>query len=316
MLWPICGQRILQEQMFRLTIILFTLLYIKHVYSQNAIESVPIDLVDNLIFVDVFINEHNEPLHFLFDTGAGITVIDSNISVKIKLNISDTISIGTAGKTIKSELSELNRVRLGKMLILDNVSIAVLDLSHLSKYLKTNVDGVIGNELLQNLVTETNIDAMKMCFYNFENYKYKGNGTPYELIGLESGHLGIPFEIIVRKESSPIKMTFKIDTGADNYLTFHNETVMTYNLLDKSRRLKPKQGFGAEPTVSKNLSGKISKAEFCGKTFKNVPVVFEVDPLNSISKRLANGLVGQSVLIKFNITYNLNGGLAYFDGRE
>jgi hypothetical protein len=302
--------------MYKLAIILFTFLYSKHVYSQNAIESVPIDLVDNLIFVDVFINEHNEPFHFLFDTGAGITVMDSNISAKIKLNISDTIPIGTAGKTIRSELSRLNRIRLGKMLILDDVSIAVLDLSHLSKYLKTNVDGIIGNELLQNLVIETNIDSLKMSFYRFLNYRYEGNGTPYELIGLESGHLGVAFEVLVRKESSPIKMIFKIDTAADNYLTFHNETVITYNLLEKTRRLKSKQGFGADPTVSKNISGKISKAKFCGKTFKNVPVVFEVDPLNSTSKRLANGLVGQAVLIKFNITYNLHDGLAYFDERK
>lgn len=302
--------------MFRLVIILITVLYSQQVYSQKAIESVPIDLVGNLIFVDVFINELNEPLHFLFDTGAGITVIDSSISSKVKLNISDTISIGTAGKTIKSELSRLNRVRLGKVLILDEVSIAVLNLSHLSKYLKTKVDGIIGNELLQNLVTETNIDALKMSFYRFENYKYEGNGTRHELIGLESGHLGVPFEIVVEEKSSPIKMIFKIDTAADNYLTFHNETVLAYNLLDKIGRLKSKQGFGADATVSRNLSGKISKAKFCGKIFKKMPVVFEVDSLNSISKRLANGLVGQSVLINFNITYNLNEGLAYFAGRN
>lgn len=301
--------------MVRLAIILFSVLYSKHVHGQSAIESVPIDLVDNLIFVDVFINEHDEPLHFLFDTGAGITVIDSNSSAKIKLSISDTISIGTAGKTIRSELSKRNQVRLGKMLILDSVSIAVMDLSHLSKYLKTDVDGIIGNELLQNLVTETNIDALKMSFYNFASYRYTGNGTPYELIGLESGHLGIPFEIVVHKGSSPIKMIFKMDTAADNYFTFHNEAVTKYNLLESNRRLKPKQGFGADATVSKNLSGKIAKAEFCGATFRNLPVVFEVDPLNSTSKRLANGLVGQSVLIKFNITYNLNGGLAYFQRR-
>lgn len=302
--------------MFRVAIILFTVLCSQHGYSQRAIESVPIDLVDNLIFVDVFINEHSEPFHFLFDTGAGITVMDSSISAKIKLNISDTIPIGTAGKTIKSALSELNQVRLGKMLILDDVSIAVMDLSHLSKYLKTNVDGVIGNELLQNLVTEANIDELKMYFYNFESYKYIDNGSPYELIGLESGHLGIPFEIVVQKGSSPIKMIFKIDTAADNYFTFHNETVTKYSLLESNRRLKPKQGFGVDATVSKNLSGKIAKVEFGGKLFKDLPVVFEVDPLNSTSKRLANGLVGQSILINFNITYNLNGGLAYFERRN
>ena len=48
--------------MFRLVIILFTVLSSQSVYSQDATESVPIDVVGNLILVDVFINEHDEPL--------------------------------------------------------------------------------------------------------------------------------------------------------------------------------------------------------------------------------------------------------------
>lgn len=302
--------------MTRLWITLFILLSCKQIYGQKAIEIVPFELVKNLIFVDVVVNDTKESLHFMFDTGAGITVVDSKISQKLKLNISDTISIGTAGKSIKSELSEQNQIRLGKNLILDSISIAILDLSHLSKYLKTNVDGIIGNEILQKLITETNVDTKEILFYSFKDFKYSRQGIAYELIGLESGHLGIPFEIVIRKGANPIRMIFKIDTAAENYLTFHNETVRNHDLLEKLPRLKSKQGFGADPTVSKNLAGKIFTAEFCGKSFKNVPTVFEIDPLNSFSKRLANGLVGQAVLLNFNIIYNLNDGVAYFEKRK
>lgn len=302
--------------MTRLWITLFIFLSCKQIYGQKAIEIVPFELVKNLIFVDVVVNNTKESLHFMFDTGAGITVVDSKISQKLTLNISDTISIGTAGKSVKSELSKQNQIRIGKNLMLDSISITILDLSHLSKYLKTNVDGIIGNEILQKFITETNADTKEILFYSFKDFEYSKQGIQYKLIGLESGHLGIPFEIVVKKGSNPIRMIFKIDTGADNYFTFHNESVRNYDILEKLPRLKSKQGFGAESTLSKNLAGKIFTAEFCGKTFKNVPTVFEIDPLNSLSKRLANGLVGQAVLLNFNITYNLNDGVAYFEKRK
>lgn len=302
--------------MIRRWIALFLLLCGKHVCGQSAIEVIPIDLVGNLIFIDVFVNDSEEPLHFLFDTGAGITVMDSTISRKIKLDVSDAIPIGTAGKTITSELSEQNQIRLGKKLLLDSISIAILNLSHLSSYLKTKVDGIIGNELLQKLVTETNIDAREMRFYDIKDFEYQRQGSAYKLTGLESGHLGIPFEIVARKKENPIGMILKIDTAADNYFTFHNETVNTHDLLQTNRRLKPKQGFGADATISNNLSGKIFSAEFGGKVFRNVPAVYEIDPLNSLSKRLADGLVGQAILLNFNITYHVGNGVAYFERRK
>ena len=302
--------------MTRLFITLFIIISGKYFYGQTLVEKVPFELVKNLIFVQVMVNNANEPLNFMFDTGAGITVTDAAVSRKLGLRVSDTLFIGTAGKTIPSQLSEQNQIRLGKHLILENIPIAIIDLSHISTYLKTNVDGIIGNDLLQQLITETNVDTKTLLFYSFKDYTYTGKGIKYELTGLESGHLVIPFEIVLTKGAKPIKMILKIDTAADNYFTFHNETVKSYKIVEAIPRLKSKQGFSADATVSNNLAGKIYLADFCGKTFKNVPTVFEIDPLNSNSKRLANGLVGQSVLLNYNITYNLYDGVAYFEKRK
>ena len=107
--------------------VIFLLLSCKQIYGQKAIEVVPFELVKNLIFVDVVVNDSKETLHFMFDTGAGITVIDSKISEKLKLTISDTITIGTAGKPIKTELSEQHNITLGKNLLLDSLSVSIME---------------------------------------------------------------------------------------------------------------------------------------------------------------------------------------------
>ena len=123
-------------------------------------------------------------------------------------------------------------------------------------------------------------------------------------------------EIIPKGSKTTILITIKIDTAAANYLTFHNEFVTEYQLLNPNKKYKSKHGFGADATISNNLSGKISSATLAEKKWKNIPVVFEVDPLNRNSKRQADGLLGQKMLLDFNITYHLNEGIVYLEERK
>ncbi|MGB1269686.1 MAG: retropepsin-like aspartic protease [Flavobacteriaceae bacterium] len=285
-------------------------------YGQDLIDKVPIKLIDGLIFIELKINDIKEPLNFMFDTGAGITVIDTKIAKEIQLSISGELKIGTSGKTLSSKLSNNNQIILGNKLKLDSIPLALMDLSHLSDYFKTNVDGIIGFDLLNKVVTETNIDALEMRFFSNTNYIFNGKSKPIKLIGLESNHLGLEINIVPKGKKENITLIIKIDTGAGNYLTFHNNSVTKHKLINPKKRYKIKKGFGADSTITKNLNGKVSLAIFGNKKWKNIPVVFEVDPLNETSERQADGLIGQKMLLDFNITYNLKNGIVYLENRN
>ncbi len=252
----------------------------------------------------------------MFDTGAGITVIDTETASKLNLSSSKEVKIGTAGKTLKSKISENNEIFIGKNFKLDSLELALIDLSHLSKYFKIKVDGIIGVDLLNKAVIETNIDSMEFLLFSQENYEYNGIAEPLELIGLESNHLGLPIEITPKGSEESISLIIKIDTAAANYLTFHNHTVIEYSLIDNKKKHKKMRGFGADSTITNNLGGKVSTAIFAGQKWKNIPVVFEVDELNSSSDRKANGLIGQSMLLDFNVTYDLISGNIYLENRK
>lgn len=285
------------------------------VFAQNLIDKIPINLIDRLIFIEIKLN-NSEPLNFIFDTGAGITVIDTETASKLNLSSSKEVKIGTAGKTLKSKISENNEIFIGKNFKLDSLELALIDLSHLSKYFKTKVDGIIGVDLLNKAVIETNIDSMEFLLFSQENYEYNRIAEPLKLIGLESNHLGLPIEITPKGSKEGISLIIKIDTAAANYLTFHNHTVIEYSLIDNKKKYKRKSGFGADSTITNNLGGKVSTAIFAGKKWKNIPVVFEVDELNSSSDRKADGLIGQSMLLDFNITYDLTNGNIYLENRK
>jgi hypothetical protein len=297
--------------------ILIALLFISSpsIFGQQLIDKVPIKLIDNLIFMEVRLN-NSTPLNFMFDTGAGVTVINTATANQLQLPISKEIKIGTSGKTILSKISENNELLISEKFKIDSVTVALMDLSHISEYFKAEIDGIIGIDLLNETILETNMDSMEIRFFSISDYTYSGQAEPLKLIGLESNHLGLPIEIVPKGKKESIALIIKIDTAADNYLTFHNQTVTKYNLIDPKKRYKTKKGFGADATITRNLGGKISSATFGTKKWKNIPVVYEVDKLNTVSDRQADGLIGQAMLLAFNITYNMSNGTIFLEKRK
>jgi hypothetical protein len=272
--------------------------------------------VDNYIFVEIRINNQNEPLNFWFDTGAGITVIDRAIAEQLSIDISGESKINTSGKSLISKESVQNEIRIGQKLILENITLVLMDLSHLTKYLKTNVDGVIGYDLLEKFITETNIDEKEIRFYAPKDYSRNGNHKALELNTLESNLFGILIEVVPKNKTESILLNFQIDTGADNYLTFHNKTLQEHQLINPKKRHKMIRGFGADSTIVTNIRSKVSEVIFGDKKWKNIPVTFEVDTINARENSLADGLIGQSLLLDFNITYNLPQRLVYLEKRK
>lgn len=291
--------------MRRSALVLLFILICQNSFCQQSIDRIPFHLVEKLIFIQLKLNDHSAPLNFMFDSGAGVTVIDTKLGEELELSISGETKIGTAGKPIISKTSDANEIKISEKVILTEVSLYLMDLSHLSDLLKTNVDGIIGYDLLKNFITETNIDESEIRFYSSSDFIYQGNAEPISLIELESDLFGIPMKIQPRGSKEIIPLVVKLDTGAANHLSFHNQFVIKNQLLDIDKKQKIKKGFSIDPTITHNAKGKLSTVWVAGKKWKNIPVVFEIDPINESSKRVADGLIGQDLLLDFNITYNL-----------
>lgn len=95
-----------------------------------------------------------------------------------------------------------------------------------------------GFDLLDKVVVETNMDRREMVLFTEEGHSYQGLGVPLELTELESNHFGIPVTIRPKGEQASREVILKMDTGADNHITFHKDAVDGYGLLDKKKRHK------------------------------------------------------------------------------
>lgn len=302
--------------MKKLLIISILFLGIHPIFGMQLIDKTPIKIIDNLIFIEVKINDNSQSWNFMFDSGAGVTAIDQSLEDKLDLTYSGETKIGTAGKSLVSKTSINNQLSIGEETELKDLTFYLMDLSHLSEYLKTNVDGILGLDLLNQLVVETNIDAMEMRFFSPAKYEYSGNSIPLQIISLESGHFGLPVSVTPKKSKESLSMILKIDTGAANHITLHNNAITEFDLLDPQKKYKSRKGFSIDSTITNNLRGKIRSAELATKEWRNLPVVFEIDPLNEISERQGDGLIGQALLLDFNMTYHLDQEVIYFEKRK
>jgi hypothetical protein len=74
----------MELKFFKIFILAF---WIVQSHAQSLIEKVPIKLVDDLIFMEISVNDHEAPLNFLFDTGAGVTAVHADLAAQLSLTI-------------------------------------------------------------------------------------------------------------------------------------------------------------------------------------------------------------------------------------
>ena len=121
--------------------------------------SVALNRTGSSIIVDVTIG--GKTRHFLLDTGAGLTVLSSNIPgwspVDVTKAVSRRSAVGLDGSA-HSMGSTTTTLELGKILIVTPV--AVDDLNPLSKALNTELDGILGQDVLSQFSRVT-IDYKK-----------------------------------------------------------------------------------------------------------------------------------------------------------
>ncbi|HNU58019.1 MAG TPA: hypothetical protein PKN30_15625, partial [Flavobacteriales bacterium] len=48
--------------------------------AQAPLAELPMTMRGKLLFIDVYLNDDPTPLHVLFDSGAGVTVVDSKVA--------------------------------------------------------------------------------------------------------------------------------------------------------------------------------------------------------------------------------------------
>lgn len=298
----------------RLTILLMLLFPSFCLAQQAAI--IPLKIQHNYIFIELRIN-NSESLHFMFDTGAGVTVIDTAAASRLGLAISGKARIRTSGGTIESATSKNNQIRIEDFIV-NNVDLEIMPLGHLASYLGHPLDGIIGYDLLNSFGVEINVDQSQFKIFrgNTKILNLK-KGEVVKMYRLAYGLFGVKMLLQPDKNGQIMDLLLKIDSGFEDALSLSGQTVEAYQLL-KKRRTKIAEGMSADPTVTKNYTARMHQLSFAAANWKKVPTILTVDPLNvkATEQDVAQGFIGQALLLDFNILYDMPNDRIVFQKRR
>lgn len=259
--------------------------------------TIPFELVDNRIFINVRLNGKG-PYRFILDSG-GYGQISLELAREINLPLGEEgQGVGPGQNVIVARETQVAEVEIGD-LHLTNQDLRAFSYADARHVFGTKpFHGVIGLPVFQHLVVKVDYERQKLTFTIPSHFKYKGAGTvvPFELER---------FAPIVKGEIDGITTRFTIDTGFRSSLLLRSPFVESNNLRAKYAPLvEAITGWGGGGSIRSQVTR--TKLLKLGSVEIQNPVTFFSLQRAGLLATAANdaGLVGAGVLKQFNVTFD------------
>ncbi|WP_275316649.1 aspartyl protease family protein [Tenacibaculum bernardetii] len=261
-------------------------------------------LINNLIIIPLEINGHK--LSFILDTGVNKTIL-FNLSEKdsVGLNNVEKVSIRGlgSGEPVEALLSKGNDFRVKNILSSNQELYVVLnDAFSLSAKMGTTIHGIIGYDLLKDVIVKINYNSKRVTFYNPKTYK-KSKCRKCEIFPLQfyrnKPYIDVKARIDTIKNRE-IAVKLLIDTGGTDAMWLFEDTKEV--IKTPIKHFKDILGEGISGTIYGNRS-KIPHVSL-GKFLINKPTVSFLDATSTFSARQfkeRNGSIGGNILKRFKI---------------
>jgi len=177
----------------------------------NSGNKIPFETSDSgTPIVEVTINCYKA--HFFVDTGAGMTVVSSDVAEECGLNSLSDEKLEATAATIKKigiDAALINTLQFGGVTVNNHPAMIIdsenLKLKLLGIFTIVNIEGIIGWNVLQKLGMTIDYKTNQMEFYN-------GKANPKNHLGNNMFWLGYP--VIKLNSADGQKLLFGLDTGA------------------------------------------------------------------------------------------------------
>jgi hypothetical protein len=274
---------------------------------------IPFENYNNLIVIKAVIN-HRLPLHFIFDTGVHTSMItDKTLSDLINVKYDRMYTMSGIGERKQFNVYLANDVSVDfPGLNGRNINMLVLEEDYLllRNYLGTPVHGILGTDLLQNLVLTIDYEGRKLIFQTPESYKPSRKAIAIPIVIHDSKpYIILPVTLL---DGTKIDAKLLIDTGASHAMLLE---------LFAEPKIKIEENF-IQTDLGRGLAGSIEgwigrtkKVDIGNLAFNNVLTFFT--DTNSYNKNYVlagrNGTVGGDLLGRFKVTIDYAHQMVYLE---
>src|SRR5207244_1910669 len=113
------------------------------------------------------------PFEFILDTGAGTSLLSSDLAKKLKIKIISTKEGQSAGGKISVSLAKVDSLAVGQVK-LDDVDVGIVDLDNIAKTIGGKIDGDVGYNFLKHF--RITIDYYNCEFLFDDNRRFDSLG--------------------------------------------------------------------------------------------------------------------------------------------
>jgi len=251
-----------------------------------------------IVVVRATLNNFNDTLNFILDTGSGGISLDTATTLRLKLPLepSDRTVRGIGG------IRKLSFYKQGTLhfpgLIVSNLDFHVNDYEILSEVYGIRVDGIIGYSFFRRYIVALNYDAQEITVYSPGSYQYPRGG-----FFLNPQFLSIPLNAHEITDRTTFNSNLYFDSGAGLCVMLSEQFMKDSAFAKPNRQVVTTQVEGMVGKITMQLS--VMKKMKLGKyTFRNVPIHIYNDSVNVFGYPGVVGLLGSDLLRRFNIVLN------------
>lgn len=230
------------------------------------------------------INGHT-PGWFIFDTGAGIEVLDAEFAKDLDLHDAGAVEASGMGGITPSKLRRADLLELGPMR-LPKHTLMLADLQFLTPHTGERIAGIIGYGVLSRCIAQLDLSAATIHLFDPAGYTLP-RGEWSELLLIER----LP---AIRGSVEGHDAVLRLDTGDNGHLAIHQHAVEGWKLLD-GRETTP-IGVGGVGGVASARRGVIRTLQFAGRTLTDVPTNFATTTKGALAAKNKDGALGAKVL--------------------
>jgi len=136
----------------------------------------PFEYREGLLWIKVAITQSEQPLNFLVDTGAGVSVINLNTAKRIGLKLGRQVTVRGVDTMLTGYWQQHLSAKVGGVR-LPREYLAV-DLEKLSRSCEQPVDGLVGADFFRGRVVQIDFDAQKIRLLKSDQAGKSDNALP------------------------------------------------------------------------------------------------------------------------------------------
>ncbi len=256
-------------------------------------QTVPLQFQDGLLWVEVQAHNSSQPLHFLIDSGASITVLHRETADRLGLKLGPQATVTGVGTTTTGFGPTPWAAQIGSIDLPNQV--LVLDLDRLGKACGRPLDGLVGADFFRDRIVEIDYATPTLRLLDASP-----GSRPDQAIPLGINHRGLSVRASVNGTSD---QCLRIDTGCASALQWVSP-------LTPGRRCPgaPSVGLG-RLSVPQTLTGiRLGRHEV-----DTVPTGLHRKPIFAHEA----GLLGNGLLAMFgSVTFDARAGLLHLGERS